>query len=222
MTRLDKILDRAVANARAIRELEAKGDLRLDAQSFVVEAISNAGTDEATIDAVEEAIDGGQFRDAASALRMAERDIEGRLEHARRPWDRVGFYCHDDARQDLAALSATPMILFAIACRRVAQRVPEKFGATSLADFDKKEAEERRLRLERVDLFVEMQKSWCAADLLERPDLITLEERDRGLTALRFKRHPNVPLVGDWPQRLTDAAVAEADAKDENDLQNAA
>lgn len=215
MTKLDKILDRAVANARAIRELESKGDLRLDAASFVVEAISNAGSDEATIDAVEEAIDGGQFRDAASAMRMAERDIESRLENARRPWDRVGFYCNDEARQDLAALSATPMILFAIACRRVAQRVPEKFGATSLADFDKREAEERQLRLERVDLFVEMKKTWCADDVAVRDDLITLEERDRGLTALRFKRHPNVRFVGDWPQTLTDAALEASEATDD-------
>jgi len=64
--------------------------------------------------------------------------------------------------------------------------------------------------------YAEMERSWAAVDLIVRDDLVTIDERDSGLTRLIFRDYPEVRFVPGWPKALLNAVLSEKDAKAEN------
>jgi hypothetical protein len=163
-TLFQKLLKEAVMVTQELHDLEHK---KLTARAFLAEAIANAYTDLARLDALEEVIK----RDGGQTLRSTPMFVRQVVELVRRPnWTRapkemrrISFLTSTELTAELATIHNSPMELFALGVKQAAERFPEDFG--TVENWDAAERRFTDLQTRQRDLFRRIEREPSLEDL---------------------------------------------------------
>jgi hypothetical protein len=128
MTALKKLIDQAVANELALRDLQGK-DGQLTTKAYLAACLAVEGTSAAEADKLEAALQGHEGQLLAASFRRMQKAI---IDFTRSgPILKLAAYMDSEGDAALARLGATRQSLFLCAARRVASQRSELFGTAT-------------------------------------------------------------------------------------------